>query len=251
MSLDLTTNTAVETLSNEVINVASNVISAQAVSTDNSLYLWIVVPLLTVFLTTQYSTIRDSFYKNQFQSPIRPFIMAIYMGVLDIMMAAAITINIWSFRNPATGIASDLYISTACLWFIIQGIKALWSLFFWTYGAHKVAICFSLAFIVIMDLLCFILTGLFFGQTSNMGYVSGALTLIVSLAYIALIVFNALMLWRFPRRSTLRRSEQDESMIKTGHRRQQQRSRPQQQQQQSYYPPPQDYENGQYKAHSK
>lgn len=236
---EVVTTTAVNTL-----------ISAQSTMTDPVFYLWIVVPIVTALLATQYSTIRDRFYKNHFASPIKPFMIMIYMFLLDIMISASIIFYVWNFKNPAVGEQTSFYVSIFSFWFIIQALKAMWSVFFWTYGDYMIGQGIALGVAILMDVMCFILTGLFFSQAYSgssaieNSYTSGALALIVSIAYIALVIFNGLVLKRSMSMRVKKTSKRDAYMMppqQQQHHHHQQQYMPiqpqywqQQQQQQSY-----------------
>lgn len=201
MSGDMTTAIVSDAVTTEVVTTAAKtIVSIQSTMTDPVFYLWIVVPVVTALLATQYSTIRDRFYKNHFESPIRPFMVMIYMFLLDIMMSASIVFYIWNFKNPAIGEPTNFYVTIFSFWFIIQGMKAIWSVLFWTYGDYVIGLGIALGVSVLMEIMCFILTGLFFSQAYNApsgiesSYTSGALSLIVSIAYIGLVIFNGLVL---------------------------------------------------------
>ena len=212
-------------------DATTSTISAEAM-TDLTFYLWIVVPLLTVFMATQYSTIRDRFYANHFKTAIRPFMVMLFMMVTDIMTAISITYYMWNTKNPPVGTETSWFISIFSLWFIVQAMKAAWSLLFWTYGSELIALGASFAISIIMNLCSFVLAALFFNKAS---YVSGALTLVVSILYVALVVFCGLVFFRSWRKRAPRKNR-DTYMMQP---QQQPPQQQQQQQQQQYMYPPQ------------
>lgn len=225
----------------EVVTTAA-VISAQATMTDPVFYLWIVVPIITALLATQYSTIRDRFYKNHFESPIKPFMIMIYMFLLDIMISASIIFYLWNFKNPAVGEQTSFYVSIFSFWFIIQAMKAMWSVLFWTYGDYVIAQGIALGVAVLMNIMCFILTGLFFSQAYTgssaieNAYTSGALALIVSIAYIALVIFNGLVLKRSMSMKVKKFAKRDSYMMPQQQPQHHHHHHQQPQQQQQYMP---------------
>lgn len=234
MSSELATNTMTTATDIAVVTSdATTTISATAL-TDLTFYVWIVVPLLTVFMATQYATIRDRFYANHFKTAIRPFMIMLYMMATDIMTAISITYYLWNNKNPPVGTETDWFISIFSLWFIVQAMKAAWSLLFWTYGSELIALGISFVISFIMDACCFVLAALFFNKAS---YVSGSLTLVVSIVYVALIVFSGLVFFRTWRKRPSSRKNRDAYM--TSDRQQPIMQPPPQQPQQQYVYQPQ------------
>ncbi len=225
--MDLGIATVVAETVTDVSVESVKTISTQAIG-DHTFFLWLMVPVLTVMFTAHYGSIRDSFYKNHFETPVKPFMVMIFNAIVGIMKASAIIYYMWHFMNPAAGSDTDWYVSNFSLWFTIEAFFFAWGIAFWIYGGYKVGLGIALFLGIGMNLMCFILTGFFFYR---LAYVSGALTLIVSIAYLGLLVFNGLVLVRSiktNKRASRQMSVQDDFMVQDKNYREQQ---------QQYYAP--------------
>lgn len=224
---DLATVVVTET-AKTVIEATSGHVSAHGTVSDPVFFLWLVVPLLTALSTSQYATIRDKYYHNLFDSPIKPYMIMLYTFGVDILMSASIIFYMWNFQHPVAGERTDRYISIMALWFTLQGIKAVSSILFWVYGEYIETVIASLIGMVIIVIICIVLFFLFvfeaiatYAPGNEATPLPAILMVFVGLGYLGMAIFNGCVVGE-KRRNNKRekelevsvRSEKDQQMLR-------------------------------------